>query len=119
MGLEAFQTRVPGKWVLAGEHAVLRGGTAVALPHPELGMKLNFQPDTSGLRNSNDGLTVEPDSAPIRDLIKELKDRFGDEGRNFPQIRGLLKIESMIPIGAGLGSSAALCVALTRWLSEP
>src|SRR5947209_5983562 len=35
---------VPGKWVLAGEHTVLRGGRAVALPHPSFGLELEFTP---------------------------------------------------------------------------
>jgi mevalonate kinase len=32
---------------------------------------------------------------------------------------GELAIQSSIPVGAGLGSSAALCVAVTRWLAGP
>jgi mevalonate kinase len=38
-------------------------------------------------------------------------------GRTLPQAPlGTLRVESTIPSGAGLGSSAALSVALTRWL---
>ncbi|MEK6577816.1 MAG: hypothetical protein AABZ55_01200, partial [Bdellovibrionota bacterium] len=59
-----FETRVPGKWVLAGEHAVLRGGTAVTLPHPQFSLKLSFKPGGLGLR-------VVPVAAEsvIRDLL--------------------------------------------------
>ncbi len=31
-------------------------------------------------------------------------------------LKGTLLLESSIPVGAGMGASAALCVALTRWL---
>ncbi len=91
---------VPGKWVLAGEHSVLRGGTAVALPHPEFRLTLDFAPGGNMLR-------VLPSNAEkvIREMLV---------GINVPN--GELKITSTIPIGAGLGSSAALCVATARWL---
>ena len=38
---------------------------------------------------------------------------------HFKNPRGVLRIESTIPFGAGLGSSAALSVAVTRWMAEP
>ena len=37
-----FSTRIPGKWVLAGEHSVLRGASAIALPHPEFSLAFDF-----------------------------------------------------------------------------
>jgi mevalonate kinase len=106
----SFSTRVPGKWVLAGEHAVLRGAAAIALPHPECGLSLSFDPDTSLER-----LVVEPFTADtvIGDLLKSIP----LEGGGHDGISGVLKIESSIPIGAGFGSSAGLCVALSQWLA--
>jgi len=93
---------VPGKWVLAGEHSVLRGGTAVALPHPEFKLTLEFTPGGNSLR-------VLPANAErvVREMLA---------GQTVPN--GELKISSTIPIGAGLGSSAALCVATARWLGK-
>ncbi|MEK6578012.1 MAG: hypothetical protein AABZ55_02185, partial [Bdellovibrionota bacterium] len=41
------------------------------------------------------------------------------QGRSLQDPEGELLIESSIPVGAGLGSSAALCVAISRWIAEP
>jgi mevalonate kinase len=105
----SFSTQVPGKWVLAGEHSVLKGVSAVALPHREISLTLSFEPMDSEF-------AVEPASA--FHLIQELLNSVLTPMKLLPP-RGQLKIESSIPIGAGLGSSAALCVALTRWMAEP
>lgn len=110
MTWSAFEISVSGKWVLAGEHAVLRGGTAVALPHPEFKISLTFEPN-----DSSHQLRVEPESATpvIDDLLSGVR----DAGSPLP--KGVLRIVSSIPIGAGLGSSAALCVAMSRWMARP
>jgi mevalonate kinase len=116
MRWEKFRTRVPGKWVLAGEHAVLRGATAVALPHAEFGLDLSFDPE-----GSREGFAVEPESASglIDELVRSVAESWEQDGRSFSMPRGKLQIDSSIPIGAGLGSSAALCVALSQWMSDP
>ena len=115
MSWEKFETTASGKWVLAGEHAVLRGATAIALPLTDRVLKLRFIPDCSG------ELRVEPRDATqiIADLLQSLEDQWQNSDRSFPRPSGTLAIESTIPIGAGMGSSAALCVALTRWMKEP
>ncbi len=128
---------VSGKWVLTGEHAVLRGFTAIALPHPEVKLSLLFQPqvstlgDLGGLTPLGDQLGQVGDSAVllnelnvspassekvVKQLVEKLCSRF--EIKPGHQPRGSLTIESTIPQGAGLGSSAALCVALTRWFLD-
>ena len=116
-----FKTRVPAKWVLSGEHAVLRGATAIAIPHSSMGLELEFDPDFQPDFQKDRQIQVEPQSAQplIRELLESIGEswEFGD--RSFKMPVGRLKIESSIPIGAGLGSSAALCVALTRWISQP
>ncbi len=106
---ESFRTRVPGKWVLAGEHSVLRGGVAVALPHLDSGLTLSFQSSREkGLR------IYPPEAKPILRTLLESCD-LSPQDEN---LKGTLRIESGIPVGAGLGSSAALCVALTQWIAS-
>lgn len=97
--------KIFGKWVLAGEHTVLRGGVAIALPHPEFYLAFNFTPTSSPSFN------VTPPKAAS--LLKELF-KFS----NIPLPQGNFEIYNSIPLSAGLGSSAALCIALTRWMFQ-
>ncbi len=133
-----FQTRVPGKWVLAGEHSVLRGAAAVALPHPELGLTLSFDPrqkETSLLVHPAEANAIllellgsmtedfntfgrESRSEALRDFVATVVDSPEPRGAGFSYPSGCVEIDSTIPVGAGLGSSAALCVAVTRWVSS-
>ncbi|MGE0616892.1 MAG: mevalonate kinase [Bacteriovoracia bacterium] len=110
-GLLASQVTVPGKWVLTGEHTVLRGGSAIAMPHPEYSLTLSFEADGAGElkvgRSGRDHIY-----SPVLELVRQLERKSGAKAPG-----GTLRIQSTIPVGGGLGSSAALCVAVTRWFS--
>src|SRR5690242_13423268 len=122
MNWSNFSTQVSGKWVLAGEHSVLKGVSAVALRHLGFGLTLTYQSaldaDLSSSSKSSEGeaLIVEPPNTQtlILEILKSVGDTVSAGGKSFQLPKGKLKIESSIPVGAGLGSSAALCVALTR-----
>lgn len=105
--MKSFWTRAPGKWVLAGEHSVLRGAEAVALPLTDRGLELSFQPQVW------EELRVGPQAA--QDLVAAQVAKLVAQGLWTRSPRGSLVLESTLPQGAGLGSSAALCVALARW----
>ncbi len=114
MNWNSFQIEVPAKWVLAGEHAVLRGAGAVALPHPEFRLSFDFVPSSSKLE-----VIPEKAESVVKDLIEAVRDQRARDDLSFIEPRGRITLKSSIPIGAGLGSSAALCVAVARWLQQP
>jgi mevalonate kinase len=108
-----FKTCLPGKWVLTGEHTVMRGGMAIVFPYPEVNLCLDFFP------REGERLTVYPPDAEqvIYKLLKIYENGLGKNSR-FSWPAGQLTIQSTIPQGAGLGSSAALCVAITKWIAS-
>jgi len=101
---KSFEIKVPGKWILTGEHSVIRGAPSIAMPHPTFGLTLNFSPNDSAF-------TVTPEVG-----IPVVQQLFKQAGIAAPTT-GTLHFQSTIPLGAGLGSSAALCVALTQWIA--
>ena len=109
---QPFEVTTYGKWVLAGEHAVLRGLPAIVLPRTDLSLRLEFLPAASG------GLDILPRS--LRDISGELIRLFEKAtGRSVQNLlNGKLQIVSNLPISAGMGSSAALCTALSQWLGS-
>jgi mevalonate kinase len=109
-----FFCRVHGKWILAGEHAVLRGSRAIAFPvygkHLDLnwdGSDRPFQSEFLGDRGAEFQLLF----SGVFDRALDLLGRAGDNSLK----RGKFSVESSLPVGAGLGASAALSVAVGKW----
>ena len=110
-----FQTTTHAKWILAGEHAVIRGHAALVFPLLEKTLTLYYKPsDTIGLRIKGSLLDQDPHTTQI--LLQNVLERSLQHiQRSFSLLKGEIYIESNIPMGVGMGASAALCVAITRW----
>jgi mevalonate kinase len=110
----SFETKVFGKFILAGEHAVLRGAPALVFPvfGKNLSLKFLSTPHPLKVEFQEDG---EKD---VRLVFWSLIERALDLlGRSRDELKGEIRLENSIPVGAGLGASAALCVAVARFLN--
>ena len=114
------QSTAPGKIILFGEHAVVYGRPALAVPVTQV------HADVEILDSADPGIWVH---APDVDLHAELNTLPSDHPiasviHNFLFISRIslfpnlqVNISSTIPVASGLGSGAAVTVALTRALA--
>lgn len=108
-----FSCRAFGKWILAGEHAVLRGVPALVFPLESRDLKLDYVAGSQSLELHLGGKHGSDIQLLFWGVLEKACEALEISRSDF---RGSLKIDSSIPVGAGMGASAALCVAVTRWL---
>lgn len=102
------------KLILIGEHSVVYGQPAIALPVTLLKTTVTISPIRNGqyIENSESRRRLDlmgDEFEGIRQLILRLLAKF-----NSPRLTFSLEIDSNIPQGRGLGASAALATAITR-----
>ncbi|MEN4010939.1 MAG: mevalonate kinase [Bellilinea sp.] len=122
--MPAISATAPGKIILFGEHAVVYGQPAIAAPVTCMRVKVyilaapaspagkvRIEAPALPLDTTTDQLQPEH---PIHRVFNLLYDALGISA--FPAMH--IKITSTIPKGGGMGSSAAVSVALARGLSS-
>lgn len=116
---QVSKATAPGKAILFGEHAVVYGRPAIAVPINQVWATAEIRPASSGfeIRACDLGQVIQletaadddPLAAAVRITLKQLK-------RPLPA--ATLTISSTIPVASGLGSGAAVTVAIIRALAR-
>lgn len=105
------------KAILLGEHAVVYGAPALAIPVHGLGVEVRLQLAPEGIHIDSELFSGEVSAAPeqVRSVVTALRSALGLHGvRPGAHVR----ILSSIPHERGLGSSAAVAAAVVRAVAE-
>lgn len=112
MTLKSYEGRTYGKWILAGEHSVLRGSPALAFPLLSRSLHLAYQPSDNPSQVRFGGSYGSELQLLFLGVLERALETLG---RPVAAFTGDFSIHSDLPVGAGLGASAALCAGIGRW----
>jgi mevalonate kinase len=108
-----------GKIILVGEHAVVYGRPAIAVPVTRVQATATIEPSEHGLiihaANLDRAIEVDPHNSidPLASIVNLTLAHL-----NFPLPDLAITIHSTIPIASGLGSGAAVSTAIVRALAQ-
>jgi mevalonate kinase len=110
----------PGKVILFGEHAVVYGRPAIAVPVTEVQARATVEPGRAG-----EGVVVDAPDVGRRIVVREAPDddplacivRLALEAMKWQREPDLaVRVTSTVPVARGMGSGAAVSTALVRAL---
>lgn len=107
-----FQTITHAKWILTGEHAVVRGHGAIVFPLTQKTLTLSYKKTDTLLSVKFDGYHTEELEFIFLKVIDKGMNIINQSINDFT---GSFYIQNDIPLGKGLGGSAALSAAIGRW----
>lgn len=110
-----METTVFGKAILAGEHAVIRGYPAIVFPVPARSLKLKYSETPDAATATFTGKHGDELKLLFWGVVERACEM---TGMRRDTIRGHFEIENTIPVGAGMGASGALSVAVGRWFES-
>lgn len=105
------QWLTPSKWILAGEHTVLRGGEALVFPLFAKSMRWSFQATNESFKITYSGETASEIEMIFGFVLEKACEIAGIERKS---LKGNLQIDSQILLGMGLGASASLAVGIAH-----
>lgn len=118
--MPAISASAPGKIILFGEHAVVYGQPAIAVPVSQVKARAMITPDIAGSSGSvkitapDIDLDSSLDLLPLDDAIAKAVSGTLAKLEIIDPPAFNLRVTSSIPLAAGLGSGAAVSVAVIR-----
>ena len=107
-----FKVETFGKWILAGEHSVLRGYPALVFPLKDRGLFLEYEESNQHVKVNFSGEHGADLRLPFWGLLEQALEKVG---KTRDDLSGILNVKLNVPLGAGLGASATICGAVAKW----